>query len=1220
MHSQLRTERWGAADIAQPNEGIGVLAATTRKTETGKDLRRLWYLHGGIGYSMERSAAANDLRPIAFDALLDATLPQLLAPAWCQARAGSLLTSAGAQSSSRPSASCNLRTLTFEPICHCNLIRSTTPRTCCVVRHAYEMWRAPWGSKLTRASASTLRKGRNEQDKIVMGDEDTLTHFHVASMLCIPTRHDWTRRDIGQTHNDRASQRAGASVQIVLGRTPTFARAAREPLASDSASLAPSRTHQASQGPSITLRRDLKWEDKPNHGQPLDPPTIHRRCLLPSGIQFVLLSLSHLIGAIHRSHVCTLPPPSASAPITANDIHNAQGPDYNTPSDYAHVHANDLQRPCLRCPTPFLPQTTRRPPPPAPHTPHRRTRSSSTFSDERGPGAFGSLGSLPRSNKKSCLPHQRPRRRHYPRRRSPDILLQPQLWLSILTFQFSPHVHECSQVFLFYCRPSLSHRNPPYPSHATVPFPASSPLSPPEGPSPFFPSASSSKFSSNSSSPIPRTPSTPIILSNGKPLKSSLKSSCSSPNIPNLFTIKHLRAQSAPSTPSGPKNVHFAEKDSGLETVRVFNRSGKPASLSKPSGDDTETETEAESSFPFPSLPSPSTASSHSLVHEIDPSPERTSAIPRTNPSPYANVFLETLALPRTRPPTLRGTVLVRNLSFEKTVAVRFTLDDWQTTSEVLCKHVVSLPGLPPPFPRARTLGDVAADIASGSTTDEKEDFSNPTWDRFRITSTSLLIAHFGSLRGTSQVASASGGTTTTARIIVSWASWHAYAQQRTFSAPSTLKTTPPTGEISLPKQEPSPAAPATRQLSPPPQLAHPRAHKHKQHGTHSPGQGPNLLASPTAAYLSRRLSLSNYVSPTSATTASTPSMSSVCMVTPPTTPPGSGRPRSASLPAEPSSTLETQDAGAADQKVEASKHKREVSGMPATMLEPLSDLTCHGPALPAIIDPPRSHDSSPSASGAASPANRAASPVRVASPPPVSDASTTSTASSSSTSSTSTISSAAGLGLEMGEETPADSNGLGLTNFVNGSGGRVDTNDSSYAAFVRQWCFAQSTPPPPSPSPAISGSPPKSGAAAGQVFGQGTTAGPGHGHTYRFPGFSFGMPDAGMVGGECLVAVFVDLRFFARFGRMLGDVRFVEIRVDLGLVKEGGEEWSDCQLARPTGDSCWTYYAGFVIHLPYAVSALPDPRSTPTVHVDGLCAPCHLWDARCPQDSAVDV
>lgn len=169
-------------------------------------------------------------------------------------------------------------------------------------------------------------------------------------------------------------------------------------------------------------------------------------------------------------------------------------------------------------------------------------------------------------------------------------------------------------------------------------------------------------------------------------------------------------------------------------------------SVSKPAGDDTETETEAENStteraisFPFPSLYSSSLglsapSSSQNVVHEIDPSPQMTSPVPAPSPPPLANVHLETVTLPRTRPPTLRGTVLVRNISYEKSVAVRFTLDDWQTTSEVVCKHVVSLPGLPPPFPRHETRketreGDVASRIVSGQLVEEEK---GPTWDRFR--------------------------------------------------------------------------------------------------------------------------------------------------------------------------------------------------------------------------------------------------------------------------------------------------------------------------------------------------------------------------------------------------------------------------------------------------------------------------------------------------------
>jgi hypothetical protein len=117
-------------------------------------------------------------------------------------------------------------------------------------------------------------------------------------------------------------------------------------------------------------------------------------------------------------------------------------------------------------------------------------------------------------------------------------------------------------------------------------------------------------------SPIPRNSSSPIILSNGKRLKSSLKSSASSPHIPQ---ITHIRAQSAPSTPNVLKNVHFAESDDGLESVRVYKLTGKPANISRPAGEETETETEAEpSAFPFPRSPGPSPLSAQCSLPVID--------------------------------------------------------------------------------------------------------------------------------------------------------------------------------------------------------------------------------------------------------------------------------------------------------------------------------------------------------------------------------------------------------------------------------------------------------------------------------------------------------------------------------------------------------------------------------------------------------------------------
>ncbi|KZT27531.1 carbohydrate-binding module family 21 protein [Neolentinus lepideus HHB14362 ss-1] len=339
---------------------------------------------------------------------------------------------------------------------------------------------------------------------------------------------------------------------------------------------------------------------------------------------------------------------------------------------------------------------------------HRRTRSSgATFSNERTDGAFVSLGALPR---RKAVPAKK---FHFRSADDDDDDAFPPP-LDAVTRKASPTLNSLGLY-------TETLRSSPQP-HFNVPFPRQSPSGPPS-PHPFSPRPSL----------MQRTPSSPLIrLSNGKPLKSSLKSSHSSPNIPAL----HIRTQSAPATPSA-KSVHFGDEDEDederpIEQIRLFKSSGKPANLlSFKPGEDTETETEAESAaYPFPTMPSaPSPPSSH---WELDFSSAPAFAIPKSAPSPYANIHLEAVALPKTRPYTLRGSVLVRNLSFEKTVAVRFTLDDWQTTSEVLCKHVVSLPSLPPPFPGTRTVGDAVGIVASHSPRSRvSDDGGEPLWDRF---------------------------------------------------------------------------------------------------------------------------------------------------------------------------------------------------------------------------------------------------------------------------------------------------------------------------------------------------------------------------------------------------------------------------------------------------------------------------------------------------------
>ena len=224
-----------------------------------------------------------------------------------------------------------------------------------------------------------------------------------------------------------------------------------------------------------------------------------------------------------------------------------------------------------------------------------------------------------------------------------------------------------------------------------------------------FPRASPRSISPTACSPAPIR----------KPLKSSLKSASSPALVPQHM---HLRSRSEPSTPvATPKNVHFPAEDFGLATVRVFDCKARPAALSSPpnaNGDETETEGEDTPRFPFPVSPA--------INYEIDPA--YSSSI-SSRVCPLANSFLESLNLTpssftSTRPsakPLLTGSILVRNLAFEKHVAVRFTLDDWQTVSEVSAHYVDSFSSLPSRFslsPSPSTPGDSTSQRARG-------------WDRF---------------------------------------------------------------------------------------------------------------------------------------------------------------------------------------------------------------------------------------------------------------------------------------------------------------------------------------------------------------------------------------------------------------------------------------------------------------------------------------------------------
>ncbi|GAA6000925.1 CBM21 domain-containing protein [Rhodotorula paludigena] len=139
------------------------------------------------------------------------------------------------------------------------------------------------------------------------------------------------------------------------------------------------------------------------------------------------------------------------------------------------------------------------------------------------------------------------------------------------------------------------------------------------------------------------------------------------------------QARSAPATPVCPKYVHF---DTQLEHVKHFLAQQRPAAVSR-SGSPIETETEDEpEAFPFPAMVQPQAGVVQLVLPNFPPAAARADE----------DAYVESLDM-TSDGKSIRGIVHVRNLAFEKWVAVRFTLDHWQTVSEVSAEHHESLPG-----------------------------------------------------------------------------------------------------------------------------------------------------------------------------------------------------------------------------------------------------------------------------------------------------------------------------------------------------------------------------------------------------------------------------------------------------------------------------------------------------------------------------------------------
>ncbi|CAE7223091.1 unnamed protein product [Rhizoctonia solani] len=205
-------------------------------------------------------------------------------------------------------------------------------------------------------------------------------------------------------------------------------------------------------------------------------------------------------------------------------------------------------------------------------------------------------------------------------------------------------------------------------------------------PATHVPSSASSTNSFNSGA------STPIYLKNGRPLKPSLKSRVNlSLSTPDIAAMR-AHAKSAPSTP----RVHFPTRER-LESVVLFDKRARPlevASGDSPCVSPRFYEDEAipsfrirpQSSFPFPNMsPRSSTTHLQGFSAALMAKTKLKIALARSaplqpSPHPDAHVHLAAIRLLGTR---LSGSVLVKNVSFNKRVSVRYTFDNWETTSEV---------------------------------------------------------------------------------------------------------------------------------------------------------------------------------------------------------------------------------------------------------------------------------------------------------------------------------------------------------------------------------------------------------------------------------------------------------------------------------------------------------------------------------------------------------
>jgi hypothetical protein len=161
----------------------------------------------------------------------------------------------------------------------------------------------------------------------------------------------------------------------------------------------------------------------------------------------------------------------------------------------------------------------------------------------------------------------------------------------------------------------------------------------------------------------------------GQPIKPSLKHA----KLPSLsIPAGSPVVKSEPTTPTLSKAVHF---DAKLEHVKLFLSKQKPLAVSRDRDPATDT-SGTESDFPSFVRGSPDESTEKQIELQIRNMP--------SIPPKDADVIMQELTLSQSDK-SITGRVRVRNIAYEKWVAARFTLDLWQTTSEVTARYVESV-------------------------------------------------------------------------------------------------------------------------------------------------------------------------------------------------------------------------------------------------------------------------------------------------------------------------------------------------------------------------------------------------------------------------------------------------------------------------------------------------------------------------------------------------